>query len=87
MQKKKRAGHRILGMLLVFLLVIADCSPAFAATPRATTMKLEKTEGTVSIKTQNGTTRKISNGMRLYSGNSIETAKSMPISVWTAARL
>ena len=49
--------------------------PASAATARATTMQLEKTEGTVTLKTQNGSTRKITKGMRLYNGNTLSTAK------------
>ena len=40
---------------------------------RATTMKLEKTTGTVTLKTQNGTARKITGGMRLYNGNTLQT--------------
>lgn len=76
MKRGKQKGRKILSMLLVIFLMGTSCSPAMAATARATTMKLEKTEGKVKIKTQNGTTRKISKGMRLYNGNTVETAKS-----------
>ena len=72
MQKNK--VRIILSLMLILFLITSTYSPAFAATARATTMKLEKTEGTVKVKTQNGATRKISNGMRLYNGNSVETA-------------
>lgn len=60
---------------MVLLLAGSTCTPVYAATARATTMKLTQTEGTVKVKTQNGTTRKISLGMRLYNGNSVETGK------------
>ena len=66
---------RILCAILSGAMIMASVSPAFAATARATTMKLEKTEGTVTLKTQNGSARKITKGMRLYNGNTLETAK------------
>ena len=74
MRKQKKKGRIILSLMLVLFLITSANSSAFAATARATTMKLEKTEGTVKVKTQNGAARKISNGMRLYNGNSVETA-------------
>ena len=66
------------GMICAVLsgaMILASVAPASAATARATTMKLEKTEGTVTLKTQNGSARKISKGMRLYNGNTLATAK------------
>lgn len=74
MRTQKKKGRIILSLMLVLFLITSANSMAFAATARATTMKLEKTEGTVKVKTQNGADRKISNGMRLYNGNSVETA-------------
>ena len=61
--------------MLACALTMLPVTPASAATARATTMKLEKTEGTVSLKTQNGSARKITNGMRLYNGNTLATGK------------
>ena len=76
MKVKRHQTKQILSVILVFLLTISTSSPVFAATARATTMKLEKSEGTVTVKTQNGASRKTTNGMRLYNGNSVETGKS-----------
>ena len=73
---KKKGARRILSLMMAVMLVGSTCSPAYAATARATTMKLTKTVGTVTVKTQSGTKRKISRGMRLYSGNSVETGKA-----------
>ena len=66
---------RVLCIFLVCMLVVMPVTPASAATARATTMKLEKTEGTVTLKTQSGTARRITNGMRLYNGYSLTTGK------------
>ena len=66
---------RILCGLLACILLLAPVTPASAATARATTMKLEKKEGTVTLKTQSGTSLRITNGMRLYNGNSLATGK------------
>lgn len=70
---EKKMRIRIISAALACLLVLMGCEPAFAATARATTMKLEKTTGTVTLKTQNGTARKITDGMRLYNGNTLQT--------------
>ena len=75
--KKRLKGYRtILSVMLVIILIASRCSLVFAATARATTMKLEKTEGTVRVTTLNGAVRKITNGMRLYNGNFVETQKA-----------
>ena len=75
MKRKNVNLKRILCTILAGALIIMPVTPASAATARATTMKLEKTEGTVTLKTQNGTARKITNGMRLYNGYTLGTAK------------
>ncbi len=67
---------RILCALLACTLFLTPVTPASAATARATTMKLEKKEGTVTLKTQSGTSLRITNGMRLYNGNFLSTGKS-----------
>ena len=76
MSQKKINLKGILCALMSSAMILTLVTPASAATARATTMKLEKTEGTVTLKTQNGSTRKISKGMRLYNGNTLATAKN-----------
>lgn len=81
--KKKRYCHckkhivRILmAVSMICIMTASAITPTFAATARATTMKLEKTEGQVTLKTQNGSVRKITNGMRLLNGHTLATAKA-----------
>lgn len=76
MRLKKVNLKRVLCALLASAMVVVPVTPASAATARATTMKLEKAEGSVTLKTQNGSARKITNGMRLYNGNALSTASS-----------
>lgn len=76
MKTNRTMKCRMLGALLACLLVLGVTSPVQAATAKATTMKLESTSGTVSLTTQNGTARKITKGMRLYNGYTLETAAS-----------
>ena len=75
MRRKKINLKGIVCALMSSAMILTLVTPASAATARATTMKLEKTEGTVTLKTQNGSERKITTGMRLYNGNALETAK------------
>lgn len=76
MNKRTIRTKKIWSMLVAAVLIVSAVTPVVAATARATTMKLEKTEGTVTLKTQNGTSRKPTNGMRLLNGNTLETAAS-----------
>lgn len=76
MRLKKVNLKRVLCALLASAMVVVPVTPASAATARATTMELEKAEGSVTLKTQNGSARKITNGMRLYNGNALSTASS-----------
>ena len=75
MSLKKINLKRVICALLTCAMVVMPVTPASAVTARATTMKLEKTEGTVTLKTQNGSARKITKGMRLYNGYTLGTAK------------
>ncbi len=75
MRRKKINLKAIVCALMSGAMIMASVAPASAATARATTMKLEKIEGTVTLKTQNGSARKITKGMRLYNGNTLATAK------------
>lgn len=75
MRRKKINLKAIVCALMSSAMIMTLVTPASAATARATTMKLEKTQGTVTLKTQNGSARKITKGMRLYNGNTLSTAK------------
>ena len=71
----KGTVKRVLCVLMACVLMLAPATPASAATARATTMKLEKKVGAVTLKTQSGTSLRITDGMRLYNGNSLATEK------------
>ena len=71
----KGTVKRILCVLMACVLMLAPATPVSAATARATTMKLEKKVGAVTLKTQSGTSLRITDGMRLYNGNSLATEK------------
>lgn len=71
----KGTVKRVLCVLMACVLMLAPATPVSAATARATTMKLEKKVGTVTLKTQSGTSLRITDGMRLYNGNSLATEK------------
>ena len=71
----KGTVKRVLCVLMACVLMLAPATPASAATARATTMKLEKKVGAVTLKTQSGTSLRITDGMRLYNGNSLATGK------------
>lgn len=74
--RTRQAVRILISAAIACILAVTAVMPVSAETARATTMKLEKTEGTVTLKTQNGTARKITTGMRLYSGNTLATAAS-----------
>ena len=71
----KGTVKRVLCVLMACVLMLAPATPVSAATARATTMKLEKKVGAVTLKTQSGTSLRITDGMRLYNGNSLATGK------------
>ncbi len=63
--------------VLAAALAASGTMPARAATARATTMRLEKAEGRVTLTTVSGSSRRITEAMRLYNGNTLSTgAKS-----------
>lgn len=72
MRKKLK---RVTVFLLVALLVISvmPSEMVSAAAARATTMKMDSYTGKVTIHTLNGTSRKVSKGMRLLNGYEIGT--------------
>ena len=65
---------RMLSILMSFLLLRSLALPA-AAAETAATLRLEKTEGTVSVSNASGKSVTITKGMRLYSGYTISTEK------------
>lgn len=68
---------RFLAILAVCALAFSLCAPVEAKTAKAATMRLEKTQGTVTLKSGAGKTLTQSDGMKLYSGNSLaDAAKS-----------
>lgn len=74
--RKKHIVRILMAVSMICIMTASAITPTFAATARATTMKLEKTEGQVTLKTQNGSVRKITNGMRLLNGHTLATAKA-----------
>lgn len=71
---KRGNWKRVYGVFLTFALVLGMCVPTYGAVARATTMRLAATAGShVTLKTINGSARKITKNMRLYNGNIIET--------------
>lgn len=74
--RKKHIVRILMAVSMICIMTASVITPTFAATARATTMKLEKTEGQVTLKTQNGSVRKITNGMRLLNGHTLATAKA-----------
>lgn len=74
--RKKHIVRILMAVSMICIMMASAITPTFAATARATTMKLEKAEGQVTLKTQNGSVRKITNGMRLLNGHTLATAKA-----------
>lgn len=65
---------KYISVLLALLMLATNALPAYAAeSATATTMRLEKTEGTVSLTNQNGTKLPIRKNSKLYSGYAMAT--------------
>ncbi|MDD4843842.1 MAG: FecR domain-containing protein [Anaerotignum sp.] len=64
---------RLISLLLFCLILFSSMPVAFAADNTAATLRLEKTEGTVSVENQNGRSVSKLDGMRLYSGYTVAT--------------
>ena len=65
---------KIMALILSLLLLLGLAMPAAAATAKATTMRLQVVEGTVTVLDASGVNQTFNAGMRLYSGYSIATA-------------
>lgn len=72
-KKKQHISRKGVVFAAVVCLCMAQVQPVQAETARATTMRLESTEGDVSLENQNGTILSISEGMKLLNGNALET--------------
>ena len=67
---------RILALVMTLILLWGLVVPVSAAdTAVGVTLRLEKTEGTVTVKNASGRKQTIRDGMRLYSGTTIKTDK------------
>lgn len=64
---------RLISVLLFCLLLFSSMPVAFAADASAATLRLQKTEGAVSVQNQNGRSVSMLDGMRLYSGYTVAT--------------
>ncbi len=66
---------RLLGLFLACTMFLSVCIDTVAAEePTAATIRLTKTEGTVTAKDKSGADLTAAGGMRLFSGSSLETA-------------
>ena len=66
---------RILSIVMTLVLLWGLTMPAAAAAAVGTTLRLEKTEGTVTVESASGKSLSLRNGMRLYSGTKIKTSE------------
>ena len=67
---------RIVALVMTLILLWGLAVPVSAAdTAVGVTLRLEKTEGTVTVKNASGRSQTIRDGMRLYSGTTIKTDK------------
>lgn len=69
--------RRTVSILMTLLLLWSLTAPAAAAeTAVGSTLRLEKTEGTVTLKNASGRSLALKDGMRLYSGSTLKTGES-----------
>lgn len=66
---------RILSIVMTLVLLWGLTMPAAAEAAVGTTLRLEKTEGTVTVESASGKSLSLRNGMRLYSGTKIKTSE------------
>lgn len=73
---REEAMKRIVALVMTLILLCGLTVPASAADAAVgVTLRLEKTEGTVTVKSASGRKQSIRSGMRLYSGTTIKTGK------------
>ena len=66
---------RILSIVMTLVLLWGLTMPAAAEAAVGTTLRMEKTEGTVTVESASGKSLSLRNGMRLYSGTKIKTSE------------
>jgi len=66
---------KLTALLMALVLLFSLTAPALAASAQATSFQLEKTEGTVSVKSGSGKNMPQKTGMHLYNGYSVATEK------------
>lgn len=66
---------RILSIVMTLVLLWGLTMSAAAEAAVGTTLRLEKTEGTVTVESASGKSLSLRNGMRLYSGTKIKTSE------------
>ncbi len=73
-----RSMRRLTVLILAMVMVIPNTGNIMlgAATAKATTLRLEQTEGTATLKNANGIAKTIKAGMKLYNGDDVTTDKS-----------
>ena len=73
-----RSIKRFTSLILVFVMAVSmgNVNVVTAATAKGTTLRLEATEGTVTLKNAQGTAKSIKEGMKLYNGDTASTAAS-----------
>ena len=72
---RRGKGRRLLGLFLACAMFVSAGVSTFAAEDAsAATIRLSKTEGTVTAKDKSGADLTAAGGMRLFSGSSLETA-------------
>ncbi|MCR4945497.1 MAG: leucine-rich repeat protein, partial [Lachnospiraceae bacterium] len=73
-----RSMRRLTALILAMMIVIPNTGNIMlgAATAKATTLRLEQTEGTATLKNANGIAKTIKAGMKLYNGDDVTTDKS-----------
>ena len=73
-----RSVKRFTALILTAALMVFNMNSTMigAVTAKATTLRLEQTEGTATLKNSNGTVKTIKSGMKLYNGDDLSTDKS-----------
>lgn len=75
-KKKQEYVRRAITALLTVCMLFCQAIPAMADEAKATTMRLSKTEGTVSVSNHNGKTISLIKEMKLYDGYHVKTEES-----------
>ena len=64
---------KILSVFIIIAMIFSNCLFIYAADNTASTIRLNNIQGTVSVKSKNGSAVTASNGMRLFSGYTVST--------------